>query len=371
MNLELQHLSLVNFKNYPQGEFDFAPGINCLTGANGSGKTNVLEAIYYLSYCRGYFNPQDSQNIRHGEEFFVIDSRFQKEGEESRVYCGVKRGQKKRFKKDDKEYQRLIDHVGAFPVVIISPYDADLIREGSEMRRKFIDSVISQDNKRYLEALVQYNKCLSHRNNLLKYFWENRTRDDEQLDLWSVRLAEFGAIIYEGRRQFMEKFTPLFKEFYGQISGHKEEVDLVYRSHLNEGDFLEQLRANVDLDMRRSYTLVGLHKDDLRFQIDGHPVKKFGSQGQQKSFLIALKLAQFSYVKEAKGLKPLLLLDDVFDKIDDARVTYLMKLVSDNTFGQIFITDTSAERLSRILGEVNVDFRSIPITNLEPVHEPA
>jgi DNA replication and repair protein RecF len=307
----------------------------------------------------------------HGEDFFVIDSRFEMDGEESRVYCGVKRGGKKSFKKDKKEYQRLIDHVGAYPVVIISPYDDDLIREGSDMRRKFIDLIISQDDKAYLEALVNYKKTLSHRNNLLKYFWENRLRDDEQLAIWDERLVEFGAILHAGRMKFIEQFGPIFREFYGQISGWKEKVNLVYRSQLNDADFSNLLKAGVEKDMSRCYTLTGPHKDDILFEIEGHPVKKFGSQGQQKSFLIALKLAQFEYIREHKQLKPLLLLDDVFDKIDDLRVKYLMELVSKNTFGQIFITDTSEERLNRVLEGVDCEFKNFTITTEIPEHEQA
>lgn len=234
-----------------------------------------------------------------------------------------------------------------------------------------MDAIISQYDRGYLDALVQYNKCLDHRNNLLKYFWENRSRDDEQLDLWNERLADFGVTIYAGRKAFLEQFSPLFTSYYHLISGGRERVDLTYRSHLHKGDFVKMLEQNIDIDMRRSYTTVGLHKDDLLFTIGDHPVKKFGSQGQQKSYLIALKLAQFSYIKEHLGIKPLLLLDDVFDKIDDRRVTHLMTLVSDNTFGQIFITDTSQERLSRILDGVGVDFHNIPITQENTVHEPA
>lgn len=348
MDLCLQRLHLHQFKNHLQKDFEFDPGINCITGVNGSGKTNVLEAIYYLSYCKGYFNTQDSQNIFHGREEFSIRGSFEKEGRVD-LSCAVRKGQRKRFKKDDKEYERLADHIGLFPAVIISPYDVDLIREGSEERRKFVDMVISLDDRDYLHTVMDYNRALTQRNNLLKHLWADRSSDRTQLGLWNEQLCHLGGKIHERRKEFFEEFRPIFQEMQSAVSLGRDEADIHYRSQLSEGDMLRQLEAAFEREMARHHTLIGTHKDDMVMSVNGHPVKRFGSQGQQKTFLIALKLAQFHFIKEKSGLRPLLLLDDVFDKIDDERVAFMVDLVSKDTFGQIFITDTSAERLERVL----------------------
>lgn len=361
MDLVLKNLNLYNFKNHKELNLEFSKEINCITGSNGSGKTNILEAIYYLSFCKGYFNPQDSQNILHGEDAFSIRGEFIKDGPVN-ISCAVQQGQRKRFKKDDKEYDRLADHVGRFPVVIISPYDVDLIREGSDARRKFMDMVISLDDKDYLLTLLDYNRALSQRNNLLKYFWENRTMDKEQLAIWNIQLSELGQKIFERRRVFFQDFQPIFKEYQSSISKGKDKADIIYSSQLEGVDMLEALEKGLDKDMARHHTLFGTHKDDIEMVVDGHAVKKFGSQGQQKTFLIALKLAQFQFIKDRSGLKPLLLLDDVFDKIDDERVEFMIDLVSKDTFGQLFITDTSRERLDKVLARTNKDYRIIEMT---------
>ncbi len=360
MNFTLKTLQLHNFKNHEEVRFEFSPGINCITGVNGSGKTNVLDAIYYLSFCKGYFNAQDSQNIKHGAEFFTLRGEFDKNGS-TWVSCNVQKGQRKRFKKDDKEYERLAEHIGSFPVVIISPYDVDLIREGSDERRKFMDMVISLDDKDYLNSLIEYNRALAQRNNLLKFFWENRTMDKTQLGIWNESLSALGTKIYQRRKAFFEEFRPIFKEFQHAVSLGRDQADIVYSSQLDNGAMLDMLESNIDRDMARHHTLIGTHKDDLQLMVGGHPVKKFGSQGQQKTFLIALKLAQFQFIKEKSGLKPLLLLDDVFDKIDDERVAYMVELVSKETFGQIFITDTSLERLQRVMENVGRGYKNIPL----------
>lgn len=352
-NMYLRSLQLVNFKNCPSADYTFEPGVNCIVGENGAGKTNVLDAIYYLSHCKSYFNPIDSQNIMHGEPFFVIQGRFSDGEHEDDVYCGVKRGQKKTFKRAGKEYDRLSAHIGRYPVVIISPYDKDLVTEGSDIRRKFIDGIISQFNSVYLEHLIRYNKALAQRNSLLKYFWENRTFDLEGLAVWDEQLKEAGAYIYEARRDFIAGFVPVFQRLHDRVSGGKESVELIYHSQLHEQSFGVLLEQHLALDRQRQHSTAGIHKDDLVFQIDGHPLKKFGSQGQQKTFLIALKLAQFEYIAEKKGVKPILLLDDVFDKIDDQRVRQLMELVSEHTFGQIFVTDTDVERVPAIFSAID------------------
>lgn len=370
MNLALKSLHLVNFKNHQETRFDFDSRINCITGVNGSGKTNVLEAIYYLSYCKGYFNPQDAQNILHGAEFFSIRGQFDKNGPVA-VSCGVQRGQRKRFKKDDKEYERLADHIGAFPAVIISPYDVDLIREGSEERRKFVDMVISLDDRDYLNTIIEYNRALNQRNNLLKHFWANKSMDRIQLGLWNEQLCHLGGKVHARRAAFFEEFRPIFQSIQSAVSLGRDEADIHYRSQLSEGEMLPQLEAALDREMARHHTLVGTHKDDMLMTVNGHPVKKFGSQGQQKTFLIALKLAQFHFIKERTGLKPLLLLDDVFDKIDDERVAYMVDLVSQDTFGQIFITDTSTERMERVLARVGEEYNTIELNSVStaPIEE--
>jgi DNA replication and repair protein RecF len=351
--MELEQLSVLNFKNYGEGSIYPDPHVNIFTGLNGQGKTNLLDAIHYLSFCKSYFNPIDSQNVKHGEDFFVVEGVFHHEDQRDKIYCGVKKGQKKMFKKNKTEYDRLADHIGQFPCVIISPYDKDLISEGSEVRRKFMDSIISQYNRPYLEDLIDYNKVLRQRNSLLKYFWENRTFDADNLEVWNLQLTQLAKKIYEVRQQFVAAFEPIFQGHYQAISGKAEEVSITYRTHLSDEDFGKVLAQSLDKDRRTQYTNVGIHKDDLKFGINGgHPLKKFGSQGQQKTFLIALKLAQFDLVKEATKKLPILLLDDIFDKIDDVRVAHLMKLVSDHNFGQIFITDTHSERIEKIFTEI-------------------
>lgn len=365
----LAHLSLINFKNYAEASFDFDPNVNIFTGLNGHGKTNILDAIHYLAFCKSYFNLIDSQNVRHGEDFFVVEGIFDNKESRDKIYCGVKKGQKKVFRKNKTEYERLADHIGKYPAVVISPYDKDLISDGSEVRRKFMDSIISQYNRTYLEDLIDYNKLLQQRNSLLKYFWENRTFDADNLEIWTVQLVAAAERIYAEREKFVAEFTPVFLAHYAAISGNAEDVTLEYTSHLSEGNFADTIEASLEKDRRSSYTNVGTHKDDLKFKIGGHPLKKFGSQGQQKTYLISLKLAQFDLIREATGLVPVLLLDDIFDKIDDVRVQHLMKLVSDHNFGQIFITDTHSERIAHIFEGISESAKIFEIKEGE-VYEP-
>ena len=367
--MKLTHLNLINFKNYTEANLEFDPHVNIFTGLNGHGKTNILDAIHYLSFCKSYFNPIDSQNIRHGEEFFVLEGFFRGATDTDRIYCGVKKGQKKVFRRNKTDYERLAEHIGRYPAVVISPYDKDLISDGSEIRRKFMDSIISQYNKAYLDELIQYNRILRQRNSLLKYFWENRTFDADNLAVWSEQLVESARVIHAGREAFIERFEPVFQRHYAAISGGEEQAKLKYRSHLNGEDFEETLAMSLDKDRRTSYTNTGIHKDDLLFRTDGHSLKKFGSQGQQKTFLIALKLAQFDLIRETTSLVPVLLLDDIFDKIDDVRVRHLMNLVSDHNFGQIFITDTHAGRVAEIFEGISESVKVFDIVKGE-VYEP-
>ena len=359
----LKSLSLLNFKNYREAEFEFHDKVNCFVGNNGEGKTNILDAIYYLSFCKSFFNPSDSQNVLHGEAFFLVQGEFEKGGESDKIYCGVKKGQPKIFKKNKKEYDRLAEHIGGYPLVMISPSDSILIYEGSEERRKFIDGIISQYDRAYLDHLIQYNKALAQRNALLKLFFKERRFDAESLDVWSAQLQRHGQFIYEKRADFIQQFEPIFQDYFKIISGQKESVELEYQSPLSNGDFSEVLQSTVDDDLRKQYTTMGVHKDELQFNIGGHPLRKFGSQGQQKSYLIALKVAQMEFLKQIKKVNPILLLDDIFDKLDEKRVTHLLDLVNSRKFGQIFITDTHPERIEQLLRTVKGAHKMFEIEN--------
>ncbi|MDG1527931.1 MAG: DNA replication and repair protein RecF [Polaribacter sp.] len=353
----LQKISLVNFKNIISQTFDFQEKINCFVGNNGVGKTNVLDAIYYLSFAKSYFNPVALQNIRHGEEFFMIEGNYILGERDEKIVCSLKKGQKKVLKRNDKAYEKFSEHIGQLPLVIISPADRDLIVEGSDTRRKFIDGVISQQDKEYLQSLIQYNKVVSQRNALLKYFAANRTFDALNLKIYDEQLISFGSVIYKKRKAFLERFVPIFNEKYQIISEKKETVNLVYKSQLHTVSFEELLRNSLEKDKILQYTSVGIHKDDLSFEIDNYPIKKFGSQGQQKSYLIALKLAQFQFIKEQASVVPILLLDDVFDKLDEHRVSQIIELVNNDEFGQIFITDTHAERTEEVIKKSNKPYQ--------------
>jgi DNA replication and repair protein RecF len=354
----LKKLSLTNFKNYSRSDYLFSEKINCFVGNNGVGKTNLLDAIYYLSFCKSYFNPIDSQNIRHNEDFFVIRGVYpHEEDNPDQIECIQKRNSRKKFLLNKKEYERFADHIGSFPIVMISPYDRDLINEGSEIRRKYIDSVISQFDRGYLEELINYNKVLAQRNSLLKSFAEKQFFDPSSLEIWDVQMAETGSRIFEKRREFLERFVPVFQHYFSFISCADETVDIKYQSQLQEDSLGKLLVSCIDRDRSAQFSTTGIHKDDLEFLISGYPLKKYGSQGQQKSFYIAVKLAQFDYTKSIKGFKPVLLLDDIFDKLDDLRVEQLIKLVSENNFGQVFITDTSEKRIREIFDSMNIDHK--------------
>lgn len=352
----LKSLSLLNYKNFDSKTFAFNEKINCIVGNNGIGKTNVLDAIYHLSFGKSYFNPVATQNIKHDEEFFVINGDYTKEDKPEKVIVSLKRGQKKIIKRNGKAYDKFSEHIGFLPLVIISPADRDLIIEGSTTRRKFIDSVISQSDNSYLSALINYNKILAQRNALLKYFALNHTFNKDTLDVYNSQLTDFGTKIFEKRDAFLQEFIPIFKSRYEAISNGNEDVDLNYHSDLFENDLNTLLNNAINKDKALQYTSVGIHKDDLHFNISGHPIKKFGSQGQQKSFLIALKLAQFDFIKAQSGVNPILLLDDIFDKLDEQRVSQIIKLVDDENFGQLFISDTHAERTENAVKQVHQSY---------------
>ncbi|MFB9057105.1 DNA replication/repair protein RecF [Mariniflexile ostreae] len=352
----LKALSLLNYKNFDSKSFIFNEKINCIVGNNGIGKTNVLDAIYHLSFGKSYFNPIASQNIKHDEDFFVVNGDYIKDNNPEKLVISLKRGQKKVIKRNGKAYERFSEHIGLLPLVIISPADRDLIIEGSDTRRKFIDTVISQSDKSYLEHLIRYNKILAQRNALLKYFALNHTFNKDTLDVYNDQLTDYGTKIFEKRDAFLKTFIPIFKSRYKTISNGKDAVELAYESQLFENTLDQLLKNSINKDKALQYTSVGIHKDDLHFNIDTHPIKKFGSQGQQKSFLIALKLAQFDFIKTQSHVNPILLLDDIFDKLDEQRVSQIIKLVDDENFGQIFISDTHADRTENAVKQVHQSY---------------
>lgn len=352
--MHLRSIHLINFKNYEEAEITLSSNVNCFVGKNGSGKTNILDSVYYLSLCKSYLNVMDRQNIRFDQPFFSIQGNWVKDDSEVNIHCAVKAGAKKVFKRNKKEYEKLADHIGQFPVVMISPYDRDLISEGSELRRKWMDGIISQFDRQYLDDIQRYAKVLEQRNALLKNMYEHGLFDRESIEVWNDQMIRLGNSIHEKRRAFLEEFIPVFQERYNFIGLEEEEVHLEYRSQLNEMSFEKLLEAFERRDALSHFSNAGIHKDDLLFTIKGHPIKKFGSQGQQKSFIIALRLAQYDWLKRHLNVKPVLLLDDIFDKLDQSRVKKLLDLVSNHYFGQVLVTDTEEDRLRSIFkkGEI-------------------
>ena len=360
----LKQLAVLNFKNYTEATLHFAREVNAFTGPNGAGKTNLLDAIHYLSLCKSFFNPIDSQQIRRDADWFMVQGEFDKDGQPDTVACSLKKNQKKQFKKNKKAYTRLADHIGQFPLVMVSPSDSAIVTDGSEERRRFVDNVISQTDLAYLDTLIAYNKCLVQRNSLLKQAGRSGVLDRSLLEVLDMQLVELGTPIFEKRQRFMAEFVPEFNRHYVFLTDTAETVSLVYESQLMQEPFDVLLEQRLERDRVLERTTVGIHKDDLLFTIHGDmPLKKFGSQGQQKSFLIALKLAQYSFLHRVKGFKPLLLLDDIFDKLDDHRTRKLMEMVSADDFGQIFLTDTDSIRINRIFDEINRSVRIFDINN--------
>lgn len=348
--MQLESLTIINYKNIREGNLRLSPNINCFLGDNGMGKTNFLDTIYYLSFCKSHSNSIDSQNILHGEEFFMISGEYNRMDTPESIYCAMKRRQKKQFRRNKKEYDRLSDHIGLLPLVMVSPDDAILIDGGSDERRKFIDGVISQYNKTYLQYLMNYNNLLKQRNALLK---EDSQQDSSIYDILEEQLDAIGNYIHSERVRFISDFIPVFQHFYTIISNDSEKVDLIYSSQYNEQPSLvEKLKATRDRDKLIGFTTSGIHKDELEMLLEDHPIKRIGSQGQNKTYLVSLKFAQFEFLKKIHGFKPILLLDDIFDKLDAKRVAKIVGLVSSDLFGQIFITDTNREHLDSILSEL-------------------
>ena len=343
----LTHLSIINYKNISNADLSFCDGINCLLGSNGEGKTNVLDSIYFLSFTKSATNTVDSLNIRHGEEMMMVKGEYDLEGVRETVSCGMKLHQKKQFRRGDKAYKRMSEHIGLLPLILVSPNDQELVLGGSEHRRRFLDSVISQFNPSYLSLLQRYNKALQQRNSLLK---QDEDVPIELMEAYEEIMGDTGEQIYAMRKEFIDELIPVFQVYYDKLSSSKEKIGISYISHCSRGPLLDVIRRDRAKDFAVGYSLHGIHKDDIEMTLNGYPIKKEGSQGQTKSYLISLKLAQFSFLKRTGShTKPLLLLDDIFDKLDSERVGNIVELVSTEDFGQIFITDTNRENLDLIL----------------------
>ncbi|GHV58814.1 DNA replication and repair protein RecF [Bacteroidia bacterium] len=352
----IDKISILNFKNIEEAALSFSPKMNCFFGDNGMGKTNLLDALYYLSFTKNYTNLSDSQLIMHDREFGVLQGYYSDNENNEEIYCGIRRKQKKTFKRNKKEYDRLSEHIGLIPLVMISPADIELIRGGSDERRKFADMLICQYDKEYMRTLIHYNKALQQRNALLKIN-AYPGNGDEIFELWETQMAVSGKIIYDKRQAFVESFRPLFQEYYRIISNENETVNLTYESHLEDKSLVELLQEKRERDRMLGYTSLGVHKDDFHFLLDEYLIRKIGSQGQNKTYLIALKLAQFSMLVQKGSSVPILLLDDLFDKLDAKRVEQIIQLVSQPAFGQIFITDTNRKYLDEILTGMQQNYK--------------
>ena len=360
----LKQLSIINYKNLEQVELELSPKINCFVGNNGMGKTNLLDAVYFLSFCKSYTNPVDSQVINHDADVCMLQGKYVFEDQsEEEIYCGLRRRQKKQFKRNKKEYERLSDHIGFIPLVMISPADNELITGSSEERRRFMDIAISQFDKEYLYALQRYNKALQQRNVLLKN--DEEFIDMTLLELWEDQMVDDGKFIHRKRAAFIEEFTPIFNHFYNIISRSNEQVSFDYVSQLNDGDFRELLRIARRRDMAIGHTTTGVHRDELEMLLNDFPIKKVGSQGQNKTYFVSLKLAQFHFLLQTGNTTPILLLDDIFDRLDANRVEEIVKLLSDDEFGQIFISDTNRESFDKILQQSHNEYHIYSVTNGE------
>ncbi|MBO5829793.1 MAG: DNA replication/repair protein RecF [Paludibacteraceae bacterium] len=360
--MQLNRLRIINYKNIREADLEFSDGINCLLGCNGAGKTNVLDAIYYLSFCKSHSNPIDTQNITHDEEFFMLEGNYKTADEEINIYCGVKKRHKKQFKRDKKDYEKLSEHIGLIPLVMISPSDEELIHGGSEERRKFIDGFISQYNKKYLQSLLSYKKILEQRNSMLKEL----QNDGLLFDVIEEQMSVLGVYIHQERKKFIEQFLPIFQDFHQTISSGKEVVQLEYKSQLGNGEELSTLlKATRERDFILGYTSKGIHKDDLEMTLDSMPIKRTGSQGQNKTFLIALKLSQFNLLEKISGKRPILLFDDMFDKLDKQRAEKIISILGGNQLGQIFISDTDRVSLPTILDESSYKYKLFTVESGE------
>lgn len=352
--MHIEKLSLFGFKNYEEATLSFSEEVNCLVGENGSGKTNLLDAIHYLSMTRSAFNPLDNQNVKFGQDFFSIKGDFRVSEKELQVLCSYKDGTGKSFKVNKQEYTKLSEHVGRLPLVLVAPNDVDIIRDGSEARRKFFDAIISQTNEEYLNDLIVYNKYLRQRNSALKKFGFTGGTDYELLKIYDEQIIGLSKRIGAKRQVFNKEFLKAFMHHYNELSEEREVVDIIYQSDVLSDDFEIQYKEAVKKDLALERTTMGVHKDDFKFTIEGKPLKKYGSQGQQKTFLVALKMGHFDVIKSIKNFNPILLLDDIFDKLDTRRIQHLMERVVNHDFGQVFITEAREERTKAILNELNI-----------------
>ncbi|MFA6334667.1 MAG: DNA replication/repair protein RecF [Bacteroidales bacterium] len=358
----LKKISITNFKNISEAQINFSPKINCITGINGSGKTNLLDAVYYLSMTKSFFSGMDQYTIKYDCDMTALHAEYLREdGTEETISLSLDQNGEKHIKRNSKSYTRLSDHIGLIPIVMVSPADTSLINESGEERRKFLNAILSQLDREYLRRLQNYNQLLNQRNRLLKGI----NVPDELLSAFSEQLSYHASYIYRSRKEFCNKLLPLVTYYYGMLSGGREEIGIEYKSDLGESSLINLLEQNREKDKALKYTTAGIQRDDLIFLMNGYPIRKCGSQGQQKSFLISLKLAQFSIMKDIHTIPPILLLDDVFDKLDILRVEYLLRLVSSDFFGQIFISDSNKVRISNILETINGDSTSMEIENGE------
>lgn len=351
----MQYLSKIivsDFRNISLAEMEFSPNVNCISGNNGEGKTNLLNAVYYLSMTKSAFSSSEKHNFRYGCDSFSISGTYiMHDGLLSRFAVKVGSGGEKRMRRDDKPYARVSEHIGLLPVVMVSPSDTQLVSESGEERRKFANQVLSQIDASYLSSIQQYNRLLSQRNRLLK----EQSPDLALLSVLSLGMSRQAEVIYRGRHDFTEKLKPLLAKYYGLISGGREEVDISYVSDIDKAPLSDILESCRDRDIAVGYTTAGVQRDDLSFTLGGHPIRACGSQGQQKSFLVALKFAQYELMRNVYGFAPVLLLDDVFDKLDPGRISNLLGLVAGNDFGQIFITDSNKVRMQSIVDRLTSD----------------
>ncbi len=368
--MRLQKLHLLNFKNYAAADVEFSGSIHCLLGRNGSGKTNLLESIHYLSLTRGLSSSPDADNVRTGESHFHLRAACELEGKTREITCTYTPERKKKLALDGKEYARFSEHIGTFPLVLVAPADIELVWDGGEVRRKFFDTLLAQLDRTYLEQLMIYQANLRHRNGLLRLYAERPDIDRELLATYDERLVASGAYLHQRRTAFVAELGPRARGHYAFLAGTEtEDTGISYTSDLDTHDFAKELTARLARDLVLGRTTVGVHRDDYRFTLQGHELRTYGSQGQQKTFLIALKMAEFDSLTERKGFKPLLLLDDIFDKLDDDRIVRLMQRVAGEAFGQIFITDARPGRSLEALAAAGLKAQAFLVEggNLKPI----
>ena len=348
----LEKIVISDFRNIQLQEIDFSPNINCISGNNGEGKTNLLDAIYYMSMTKSAFASSDKFNFRHGtEEFSLAGTYRMPNGLSSRFALKMSSKGEKKVKRDDKFYQKVSEHVGVLPVVMVSPADVSMVSESGDERRRFVNAVLSQMDREYMSAMQQYNRLLLQRNKMLK----DAVVDRSLLEVIDMRMSALAGPVYEARKRFVADLKPIVAEYYKALSGDSEQVDIEYESELSKDSLENILAASFEKDRILKHTTSGIHRDDFLFTMNGHPIRRFGSQGQQKSFLVSLKFAQYEIMKRNYGFAPMLLLDDVFDKLDMGRISNLLQMVASNDFGQIFITDSNKVRMAGIVDRLTQD----------------